>query len=276
MNRGAIGVFDSGVGGLTVADRIQARLPEVPQLYFGDTAHVPYGARTPEEVIQLVAAIAHHLVEEGAEALVMACNTSSALALDEVRARCQVPVLGIIEAAAAAAVFQSRSGRIGLLANPLTAASGAYERAAALALAARSFAPTAARIHPMACPRLVPLVEAGEVATAAARDAVEGYLEPLLALGVDTLILGCTHYPFLEPLIREVAGPGIEIIDPALYVVEELLGLGFPRPGSRPAPTRYLVSGPPPEFERCASLLLGREIAGASQVQPAASLPASA
>ena len=261
-----IGIFDSGVGGLTVAARVQEDLPGASYLYFGDTAHVPYGNRSADDVVRLVTGIARFLVEEGAAALVMACNTSSALALEATRAWSPVPVIGIIEPAARAAVLASRNGSIGLIANPLTARSGAYERAASQALAAGGLAPDAARITPVGCPKLVPLVEAGEVGSPAARAALEEYLAPLQAEGVDTLILGCTHYPFLVPLIQEILGPGVVIIDPAVFVVEELKRLGWSAEEGTPGQRLYRVSGDPHEFEKTATLLLGRRLAGTCQV----------
>jgi glutamate racemase len=256
MSRARIGVFDSGVGGLTVAARLLEDLPGVSYVYYGDTAHVPYGGRRPEEIVALVTPIAEHLLDCGAEALVMACNTSSALALEEVRSWCPVPVVGIIEPAARAAQEVTRSGRVGLIANPLTARSGAYERA---------LAGSSVRLYAVGCPRLVPLVEAGDVSGPAARQALLEYLEPLQEAGIDTLILGCTHYPFLTPLIREILGPGVAIVDPAGYVVDELGRLGF-APGPGPAEHRYHVSGSPAEFERVGSRLLGRLLTGVVRV----------
>ncbi len=266
MRPGLIGIFDSGVGGLTVADRVRTDLPGAPFLYFGDTAHVPYGSRSAEEVRHLVTAISRHLVDSGARALVMACNTSSALALDSVRSWCPVPVVGIIEAAARAAVAASRNGSVGVIANLLTAGSGAYERAAAQALKEKGLPSDSVQVHPMGCPKLVPLVEAGEVRSLAARSALLEYLQPLQARGIDTLVLGCTHYPFLAPLIAEILGPGVTIIDPAVYVVAELRALGWqPNPGASDD-LSYQVSGDPVDFERTASALLGHPIAGTTRI----------
>jgi len=266
MRPGLIGIFDSGVGGLTVADRVRADLPGAPFLYFGDTAHVPYGSRSVEEVRQLVAAISRHLVDSGARALVMACNTSSALALDSVRSWCPVPVIGIIEAAARAAVAATRNGSVGVIANVLTAGSGAYEKAVAQACGESGRPVNSVQVHPVGCPRLVPLVEAGEVRSLAARSALLEYLGPLQARDVDTLVLGCTHYPFLAPLIAEILGPGVTIINPAVYVVAELRALGWqPVPGAGEQAS-YQVSGDPADFDRTASALLGRRVSGTTQV----------
>lgn len=250
-----IGVFDSGLGGLTVAGRMLTDVPEQSILYFGDTAHCPYGNRTPEDVCALIDNIVNYLVEQGVEAIVMACNTSSALAYSRVVAWCPVPVIGIIEPAAQAAGKLTRNGKIGLIANPLTARSGAYERA---------LAREEPRIYPVGCPRLVPLVEAGKVDTPEAREALEEYLSPLREVGVDTLILGCTHYPFFRPLILELL-PGVTIVDPAEYALEELRKLGLP--GSPSPSHRFEVSGNPAEFEKTGTRLLGHRLSGVRQVE---------
>lgn len=269
MRPGLIGLFDSGVGGLTVADRVLCDLPGAPFLYYGDTAHVPYGDRSVEEVRRLVSAIAEHLVASGAEVLVMACNTSSALALDLVRSWSPVPVIGIIEAASRAAVQATRNGVIGVIANPLTARSGAYELACARAASESGLPTEGLRVLPVGCPRLVPLVEAGQVRSPEAREALMEYLAPLQAEGMDTLVLGCTHYPFLVPLISEILGPRVQIIDPAVYVVAELVALGWSDCPAGVAPC-YQVSGDPAEFDRTASALLGRPISGTVRVDPGA------
>ncbi|GMU51480.1 MAG: glutamate racemase [Candidatus Xenobia bacterium] len=267
MGSGLTGVFDSGLGGLTVAGRILSELPELPLLYFGDTAHCPYGNRTADEVCALIDSIVAYLVGEGVEAVVMACNTSSALAYARVTSWCPVPVIGIIEPAARAAGALTRNGKIGLIANPLTARSGAYERALAPAVVElrrpepREFEP---RIFPVGCPKLVPLVEAGQVNTPEAREALEEYLGPLREEGVDTLILGCTHYPFFCPLIRELMSD-VTIVDPAEYALEELRKLGLK--GVESPVHRFEVSGNPAEFEKTGTRLLGRRLSGVRQVE---------
>lgn len=250
-----IGVFDSGLGGLTVAGRMLAELPESQILYFGDTAHCPYGNRTAEDVCALIDNIVAYLVQEGVEAIVMACNTSSALAYSRVVEWCPVPVIGIIEPAALAAGRLTRNGKIGLIANPLTARSGAYERALV--------SQPDAVVYPVGCPRLVPLVEAGKVDTPEAREALEEYLAPLREVGVDTLILGCTHYPFFRPLILELM-PGVTIVDPAEFALEELRKLGLS--GSHNPTHRFEVSGNPGEFEKTGTRLLGHRLSGVKQV----------
>lgn len=257
MSSGRIGVFDSGVGGLTIANRLMQEAPHLSIHYYGDTAHVPYGDRPASEVVHLVETIVEHLVDSGASAVVMACNTSNALALDRVRSWCPVPVVGIIDPAAHAAVLKTRNGRIGLIANPLTAQSGAYERSCRGSVEAPNFG---VQVFPVGCPRLVPLIEAGEVGTREARETLWEYLGPLQMEQVDTLILGCTHYPFLRPLIQDLLGPDVEIIDPAGYVLQELSRLGV---ATTPAiPHLFEVSGDPDEFARVGSRLLSRTLTG--------------
>ncbi|MBQ7567174.1 glutamate racemase, partial [bacterium] len=186
-----IAIFDSGVGGLTVAEQVQTSLPGADTIYFGDTKYVPYGSRPSAEVVALIERICRYLVGEGAGVLVMACNTSSALAYEQVCGWSPVPVVGIIEAAAKAAVRLSPKGRIGVISNALTAASGAYERAV------RRYS-AEARVYPMGCPKLVPLAEQGIISGAEAEEALREYIEPLLAQDIDTLVFGCTHYPFFR------------------------------------------------------------------------------
>ena len=255
MHTWSVGVFDSGVGGLTVAEKLYQQLPSLEVHYFGDTAHVPYGDRSREEVVYLVQRIARHLVDEGAQALVLACNTSSALALESLRKEIEVPIVGIIEAAARAAAEVTRNGRVGVLCNPLTARSGAYPAAV------KRFS-SGVEVRAVGCPRLVPLIEAGVVDGPVARSATTEYLSPLLKAGVDTLIFGCTHYPFMARLIAEIAGPEVLLVDPADFVVRELAALGCPTAGTELALHRTEVSGCPHDFEFNASRLLGRLVTG--------------
>lgn len=268
MQQRLIGIFDSGVGGLTVARQVEHLLPQESFLYFGDTKYVPYGSRTASDVVALISAICRHLVEQKAEVLVMACNTSSALALDPVRAWCPVPIVAIIEAAARAAVRVSRNGRIGVIANMLTAHSGAYERAVKRFSDGESFS-----VFPVGCPKLVPLIEAGQVGGAQSHQALLEYLTPLREQSIDTLVLGCTHYPFLLPQIREILGPKVEIVDPAVYVVEELKALGFGAQNSAAiGERRYQVSGEAQAFAAVAAQLLGYTVAPVEHVELKVSL----
>lgn len=250
--RRPIGVFDSGIGGLTVFKAIAERMPDEDLVYFGDTAHVPYGSKSREAVTRYSLEVARFLEKKGIKMLVIACNTSSAYALEAVRAAIRVPVLGVIEPGARAAAAASRSKRIGIIGTEGTIASGAYERA----LKARM--PKAA-VSARACPLFVPLVEEGwwdhRATAAAARD----YLAPLKAAKVDTVILGCTHYPLLKKTIGRVMGPKVRLIDSAEETAREaeaLLGADGLR-SSGPGSRAFFVSDDPGRFLRLARRLLG-------------------
>ena len=213
--KGPIGIFDSGVGGLTVVAEVRRRYPAEEVLYFGDTARVPYGNKSPETVIRYSREIARFLLVKGIRILVVACNTSSSVALQALEGEVPVPVLGMIEPGAASAVAASRNGRIGLIGTRATVASGAYERAI------QRRAPEA-KIFCAACPLFVPLVEEGWAEDPVTREVAERYLKPLLDQGVDTLILGCTHYPVLVPVLEYIAGPGVVLISSARASVDHL------------------------------------------------------
>jgi glutamate racemase len=209
-----IGVRDSGVGGLTVARCIRDALPHASLLYFADTAHVPYGERTPDEIRHYALNISRFLIQNGATTLIFACNTSSALALELARQTFEVPIYGTIEPGARAAVETSRSGRIGVLATHATVSSGVYSQWI------KQFRP-GAQIWEIACPEFVPLVESENTDSDAARKAAEKYLAPLLEANCDTVVLGCTHYPLLLPVLR-AAAPHLNFVDPAQALACEL------------------------------------------------------
>jgi glutamate racemase len=203
-----IGVFDSGLGGLTVAHAIMRQLPSESLLYFGDTARVPYGPKSPDTVRRYSREIAAYLLGEGVKAIVVACNTATAHALPALQEELSVPVIGVVEPGARAAVRASKTGRIGVIATAGTIKSGAYVRAIHAA------APDA-QVSALACPLFVPLVEEGWTEHEATRAIAREYLAPFTANGVDTLVLGCTHYPLLKPLIADIVGPGVRLIDSA-------------------------------------------------------------
>lgn len=230
-----IGMFDSGVGGLTVMKEILDRLMDVRIVYFGDTARVPYGNRSREELIRFGEESIAFLIAQGAEVIVVACNSSSATALPFLREQFDIPMLGMIEPGARLAVKKTIAGRIGLIATETTVRSKAYASGVSRALA-KGILPEdlvlrkawqqgeqdIALVKAQGCPLFVPLVEAGLANSAQARGIAQTYLKPLKEAGVDALILGCTHYPFLEPVIRELLGEDVLIIDPARAVVKEL------------------------------------------------------
>jgi glutamate racemase len=256
-----IGVFDSGLGGLTVVRAIRERLPHESLVYLGDTARVPYGTRSPQTVQHYARACAARLCEHGIKFLVVACNTVSAVALDMLRAELRLPVLGVIEPGAAAGVAASRSGRLGVIATPGTVLSGAYARAVA------KIAPNVS-VHMAAAPLLVPLVEEGWLEGEVPELIVRRYLRPLVAERIDALVLGCTHYPLLQRVIeRELAaqsGAALPVVDSAHATAEQLaialIEHDLATPAATEASLRLLVTDLPSRFSEAASRFLGREI----------------
>jgi glutamate racemase len=244
MIENPIGVFDSGLGGLTVLKALRDALPGEDVVYLGDTLNVPYGSKTPEQICGYVDDILAFMALRPVKAVVMACNSSSAIALPRLDGRYPFPLFGLLGPASSAARAATRGGRIGLIANPVTAASGAYQ--AALGAGKNGIALSA-----MGCPDLVDIVESGLVGTDRSRAALGAYLSPLARDGIDTLILGCTHYPYFVPEIRQILGEGVVIIDPAIHIVDEvrkcLRGRGLLSSRSRGA-VEYFVTGDPGLF----------------------------
>jgi len=206
-----VGLFDSGLGGLTVLRRVHEAYPHTRCLYLGDTARVPYGQRSVEDIRAIAAEVVHWLRGEGVGVLVMACNTSNALALDVAVAEAGVPVVGLIDSVAA----QIQSDRVGVLATPATVASGAYRRSI------QACRPQA-QVVEVGCPAFVPWIEAGDLEAPGLRDAAQEYVAPLLEAGVDTVVLGCTHYPMLRPLLCSLVPAGVTLLDPAEAAVQRL------------------------------------------------------
>jgi glutamate racemase len=258
-----IGVFDSGLGGLTVVRAIYERLPRESTIYFGDTARVPYGPKSPETVRRYSLEILHWLVGQRVKAVVIACNTSTAHALDALRAESPVPVIGVIEPGARAAVAAAPHGTIGVIGTAGTIASGAYERA----IHQRD---PAARVVQQACPLFVPLVEEGWFEHPATELVAQEYLAPLRAAGVGALVLGCTHYPLLKPLLQRVMGPGTALIDSAAETARALEKV-LEREGIAAAPGpeashRFVVSDDAPRFLSVGSRFLGDRLREADVV----------
>lgn len=252
-----IGMFDSGLGGLSVARRVLERLPGERILYFADTAHVPYGERPLDEIREFALGIVGFLIGRGAKAVVMACNMSSAVALDAARqAYPDTPIIGVIEPGAKAAVDVANGSPIGVLATTGTIRSEAYVRAVA------RFDPSA-KVFGQACPKFVPLIESGLHDSEQAKEAARTYVEPLLAQGCGAIILGCTHYPFVARAIRAAVGNGVKIVDPAeetASVLEKTLlerGLLSEQPDS---PHEFFASGDSSGFATLGSAFLGRTI----------------
>jgi len=269
-----LGVFDSGLGGLTVAAAIRRALPRERIVYLGDTARVPYGTRSAETVVRYARGCARLLIERGVKALIIACNTVSAVAVDILRAELDLPVLGVVEPGARAALAalsgKGSSGPVGVLGTAGTVASGAYPRAV-------SQLSTRVEVVAQAAPLLVPLVEEGWLTGEVPRLAVRRYVEPLVAANVSVIVLGCTHYPLLKQLIAEVAaelsGRSIPVVDSAeataaavqAWVDEEKIApaLTDPPPGSE---LELLVTDLPKSFAQMAEQMLGHDAPKVTQV----------
>ncbi|MEP0801849.1 glutamate racemase [Funiculus sociatus] len=251
LQRSRIGVFDSGVGGLTVLRELYRHLPNESILYFGDTARLPYGTRSQSEILQFVREILIWMVDQGVKMAIMACNTSSALALEAVRSEFDLPILGVILPGARAAVGLGK--RIGVIATPATAASNAYRRAILEVDATVS-------VWQVGCPEFVPLIEQNRIYDPYTLEVAREYLAPLLQYRIDTLVYGCTHYPHLAPILRTILPRSVNLCDPAVHVVSaaaqelDLLGLRNVRP---PLATRFAVSGCPEQFAQLSVQWLG-------------------
>jgi glutamate racemase len=254
-----IGIFDSGFGGLTVQRAILAALPDADTLYLGDTARLPYGTKSAETVTQYSLKNARLLASYGIDLLVVACNTASAVAIPALREALPIPVLGVVEPGARAAVRASRGGRIGVIGTEGTVASGAYQRALQ---AERPGVEVVAR----ACPLFVPLVEEGwtDPADPVVRGVVARYLAPLRGAGLDALVLGCTHYPLLRAAIAQEL-PGVALVDSADAIAAEVRGRFEAGPPRTPE-HRFFVTDAPGKFLALATRFLGREVTRAEHV----------
>ncbi len=266
MNSQPIGVFDSGLGGLSVVRHLLAQLPHEDIVYFGDTARVPYGSKSRRTVANFSLETSRYLLRYEPKLIVCACNTASALALDELRAELPVPIVGVVEPGAAAAARAARGSPIGVLGTEATINSGAYVSAI------RSRA-SDAQVICMACPLLVPIVEEGRPADdLTVRLVVEGYLEPLRAAGARVVVLGCTHYPLLRSPISEYLGPQVAIIDSgqetARSVHEYLQESGGLLQSDRAGSLRCYVSDNPERFRRIGSRFLEHTIESVEFVEP--------
>jgi glutamate racemase len=247
-----IGVFDSGIGGITVLRAIQEAWPGHSTVYLGDTARVPYGSKSRQTVVRYARQIAHYLLGEGIDLLVVACNTASAYALDDL-SDLSVPVLGVIEPGARAAALATRTGHIAVIGTAATVGSGAYPRA----IVRRR---PDARVSSRACPLFVPLADEGWESTPVARAVAERYLEPWLPGRPDrpdVLVLGCTHYPVLAPVLAEVMGPEVALIDSAHAVARELAPYLEHAPAEARPARRMIVTDGAPGFTAAAQRWLG-------------------
>ena len=255
-----IGIFDSGFGGLTVARSVIDQLPHESLLYLGDTARQPYGPKPIAEVREYALECLDHLYAQGVKALVIACNSASAAMLRDARERYDVPVVEVILPATRRAVAASRSGRIGVICTRATAESMAYEDAFAAA--------PHIELTTRPCPRFVDFVEAGVTGGEELLSVAHGYLDPLTEAGVDTLILGCTHYPLLTGVISYVMGDSVTLVSSAEECAKDvykmLTGTGLMRPSGDPSYT-FATTGAPEEFETIGRRFLGAEMMAATQ-----------
>lgn len=254
MESAAVGVFDSGVGGLSVLRAIRSLLPAQPLLYFGDQAHVPYGPRSLEEVRAFSEEITRFLLRRGAKLIVVACNTASAAALQHLRQTFpDVPFVGM-EPAVKPAAEGSHTHRVGVLATPATFQGALY------ASVVERFA-SGTTLFQDTCPGLVQEVEAGRLDGAETRRILENALRPMLENHIDTVVLGCTHYPFVIPLIQKIAGPGVQVIDPAPAIARQTQRLlenrGWLSRETSKAKMLFFTSGEPPQFSALLPQLLG-------------------
>ena len=254
-----IGVFDSGVGGLTVLSELRRRLPAESTVYLGDNGRAPYGPRPAAEVVRYTLECVRWLLSQDVKMLLLACNTATAQALPQVREQAPVPVLGVVRPGAVAAAASTRAGHVGVIATVGTVASGAYP-SAILEAEPRIV------VTQLACPTLVPLVEAGELEGTIAEAEVRGYLAELFGAdgAIDTLLLGCTHYPLLRPLIERQAGPRVAVVDSAFttaLAVEDLLdALGSRSRGPGSGMHRVATTGDTAAFAAVADRIFGASL----------------
>ena len=249
-----IGVFDSGIGGLTVVHELLRELPNESITYFGDTARVPYGAKSAETVARYSEEATAFLLARGVKLIVIACNTATAYAAEALAARLPVPVVGVIEPGARAAAAATRTRRIGVIGTAGTIRSGAYDLAVRRKL-------DSAHVYAQPCPLFVPLVEEGWRDHPAARLVAQEYLAPLREMHVDVLVLGCTHYPVLRPLIGEIMGPDVQLVDSAVETAREvhavLAAHALLRTDPRPPVHTFIASDSPLRFRDVGRVFLG-------------------
>jgi glutamate racemase len=263
-----VAVFDSGVGGLTVLHECLVSLPHEDFVYLGDTARFPYGDRSPGELVDFARELAGILLEEGAKLLVVACNSATSAALPRLRSELagRLPVVGVVRPESGLAAAATRNGRIGLIATPATVRSGAYQRA--LAEAGHR-----AELHAVASAELAPLIQLGGEVDGRVLTCVEGACRPLKAAGVDTVLLGCTHYPLVRPVLQRELGRGVAIVSSgeaiAAAVEAELCAAGVAREEARRGDYRFLASGDVEEFRRLGTRFLQLPIGDVRHVEVA-------
>ena len=258
-----VGVFDSGVGGLTVVNQLIKSLPQEDIIYFGDTAHLPYGSKSKESVIRFSLDIANFLQAQRVKIIVVACNTASSFALSSLRENIEIPVIGVIEPGAQAAVDATRNFKIGIIGTEGTIKSRAFEEVL------RKIDKNV-KVFSRACPLFVPLVEEGWLDEPETSQIAEKYLSPMKDEGIDTLILGCTHYPLLKELLSRIMGQEISLIDTAeataKAVERKLREKNLLRKGSRKAVYKFFVSDDPEKFLQLGRRFLGKNVEKAERI----------
>jgi glutamate racemase len=264
-NQEAIGFIDSGVGGLTVVKEALKQLPNEQIIYLGDTARCPYGPRPAEQVIEYTWEMTRFLLEKNIKMLVIACNTATAVALEEIKAALPIPVVGVILPGARAAVKATKSGKIGVIGTAGTIKSGTYEKAL------KDKVPTA-EVTSLACPKFVSVVESNQYQSSVAKKIVSETLQPLLLKKLDTLILGCTHYPLLRPVIQNVMGSHVTLIDSGAETVSEVsMLLDYFNIAHTPNPPvrkhAFYTTGSPIMFQQIASKWLEMEAIDPVQIR---------
>ena len=264
-----IGVFDSGIGGLTVAREIMRQIPNERIVYFGDTARVPYGSKSKETVVRYSRQIVRFLLEQNVKAIAVACNTASAYALPEIESECPVPVIGVIRPGAKTATECTRNGRIGVIGTRATISSGTYREYI------RQIMPEA-EVFGQACPLFVPLVEEGLWEDPVTEEIARRYLASLLDSGIDTLIMGCTHYPLIRKTIGHAAGEGVSLINPAYETAMELrrmlddkglLSKNRPELGSSTPQYCFYVSDMADQFQQFANSIIKYGILSSEKIE---------
>jgi len=252
-----IGIFDSGVGGLTVVKSIESFLPNENVIYFGDTARVPYGSKSNSTVIEYGLQDAKFLANKNVKLIVVACNTVSSIALDTLREHFKIPIIGMIEPGAKSAIERTTSGKVGVIGTETTVSNKAYSKAL-LNLDSQ------VNVFEKACPLFVPLAEEGWIDHQATKLIVKEYLSELKDEKIDTLILGCTHYPILRNIIQEEIGEEVTLIDSgavaSVEVEHYLNGTGLKNDSNNIGQHKYYVSDTPTKFEQVANLFLGKEV----------------
>jgi glutamate racemase len=249
-----IGVFDSGVGGLTVARAIIDLEPHEPLIYVGDSARFPYGPKPVEEIRRYALEIASYLVARDVKLLVIACNSIEVSAIGDIAVNANIPVIGVVNPGARAAIRATRNGVVGVIGTEATIATGSYQRAMG----------SSVTLHAAACPVFVEHVERGDTSSEALRAAARGYLEPLMNAGIDTLVLGCTHYPLLSGLLQLELGSDVVLVssaeETAKDVYGELVSGGLLAPTEGTPSHRFVTTGDPARFQRLAEVFLGPEV----------------